>query len=330
MIKPVNLFWNWIALQFKIKEVEEEGGGGGGGVSKEYVDTQDAELQSQITNNATNISSQSHRIDQVISDISDVYENINRIDQELLDIDTNKADKSTTLNGYGITDAYTKTEVDTELDKKLDLVGGNMEGTITSKINTILQRDSDDTQINIYGATNYNKGSYLSLRGKDAPISPGTFTLAAMDGTNTKILEGKPDGSLIWDNKKVETEGVTYLSGNDAFIYNSSQSQGLTITGDYNSNTPRTLLVKDKLCHLNFTLKGNAVNNSANWTSLGQVPEGYRPAHQCTVVGMAYNGTSNEACGGYITTAGMVVVWTNAKVASNNYQIRISVTYDIA
>ena len=30
------------------------------------------------------------------------------------------ADKATTLSGYGITDAYTKTEVDTELDKKAD------------------------------------------------------------------------------------------------------------------------------------------------------------------------------------------------------------------
>lgn len=30
-----------------------------------------------------------------------------------------KADKATTLKGYGITDAYTKTEIDSELSKKL-------------------------------------------------------------------------------------------------------------------------------------------------------------------------------------------------------------------
>lgn len=35
-------------------------------------------------------------------------------------INTNKADKATTLSGYGITDAYTKTEVDNALSTKLD------------------------------------------------------------------------------------------------------------------------------------------------------------------------------------------------------------------
>lgn len=49
-----------------------------------------------------------------------------------------KADKSTTLSGYGITDAYTKTEVDTKLDTKANssYVSGQF-GTISKSIATI-------------------------------------------------------------------------------------------------------------------------------------------------------------------------------------------------
>ena len=49
------------------------------------------------------------------TDLSDYY-NKTEVNVEL----NKKADKATTLAGYGITDAYTKTEVDTELAKKAD------------------------------------------------------------------------------------------------------------------------------------------------------------------------------------------------------------------
>ena len=44
--------------------------------------------------------------------------------KEAYDLANSKADPSTTLAGYGITDAYTKTEVDTALDIKVDKVEG--------------------------------------------------------------------------------------------------------------------------------------------------------------------------------------------------------------
>lgn len=133
------------------------------------------------------------------------------------------------------------------------------------------------------------------------------------------------------DYLRTEINKVERRSGNTAFIYNSSTTAGLTISGDYDSaNAPRTLLVMGQLCHLNFTLKGSAVSSSANWTYLGQIQSAYRPSHPCTVVGMSYNGTQNEACGGYLTTDGQVVVWCNKKESTNNYQIRISATYNRA
>lgn len=36
----------------------------------------------------------------------------------------------------------------------------------------------------------------------------------------------------------------------------------------------------------------------------------------------------NEAAGGYIRTDGQLVLWCNAKQASNNYRVRVNVTYE--
>ena len=132
----------------------------------------------------------------------------------------------------------------------------------------------------------------------------------------------------IFENFYVNPNPVKRYTGNDAFVYRTSASAGLTISGDYNSSTaPRTLLVQGKMAHLSFTLKGSAVANSANWTYLGAVPEGLRPKYGLTVLAMCYNGTENDSCGGYITTDGTVVVWCNPKAATNNYQIRVAVSY---
>lgn len=57
-----------------------------------------------------------------------------------------KADKSTTLSGYEITDAYTKTEIDTKLDTKANssYVSGQF-GTIKKSIDTINNNISENT-----------------------------------------------------------------------------------------------------------------------------------------------------------------------------------------
>lgn len=44
--------------------------------------------------------------------ITDNHDDINTMTVDISDLQTNKADKATTLSGYGIADAYTKTEID--------------------------------------------------------------------------------------------------------------------------------------------------------------------------------------------------------------------------
>ena len=50
------------------------------------------------------------------------------IEGDISALESNKADKATTISGYGITDAYTKTEIDTKfsrIDTILDNINGN-------------------------------------------------------------------------------------------------------------------------------------------------------------------------------------------------------------
>lgn len=206
------------------------------------------------------------------------------------------------------------------------------------------EQKEDDANLLGSGIIKKNVDSKVSKAGVQAPLSVNANDELVLGvgsglelgdyGQNLQVRLGtglKLDGTYHveadMDYLKTEINKVEYRKGNTAFIYNSSSSAGLTISGDYNSNTPRTLLVTGQLCHLNFTLKGSSASYGANWTYLGRVPDVYKPAYQCTVVGMVYNGTYNDSCGGYMSTDGWVVVWTDPKPSTNNYQIRVAVTY---
>lgn len=54
----------------------------------------------------------------VSGDVTGVTEDVEELQGTVAGLQTGKADKATTLQGYGITDAYTKTEVDTALGAK--------------------------------------------------------------------------------------------------------------------------------------------------------------------------------------------------------------------
>ena len=57
----------------------------------------------------------------------------------------------------------------------------------------------DDNYICVGGATAQANGANLVLNGKNRSTSTGEFKLEARDGTNTKQLIGKPDGTLSWN-----------------------------------------------------------------------------------------------------------------------------------
>ena len=118
------------------------------------------------------------------------------------------------------------------------------------------------------------------------------------------------------------------VSGDSAFSFNKNRSAGLLITDEYDTNVPRRATKVGKMVTLTFQVKGDAQANAANWTYLGYVGVGYRPIRQTPITVQIYNGTNNEVGGGTIYANGQIRIWTNAKTATNNYQIRCNCTYE--
>lgn len=100
----------------------------------------------------------------------------------------NKADKATTLSGYGITDAYTKTEVDTKISDAIsEATGGESAASVKSALEAY--KTSNDTRVKAI------EDDYLKAADKTAlqtAISDGdTSTLTTAknyaDGLNTAM-----------------------------------------------------------------------------------------------------------------------------------------------
>lgn len=223
----------------------------------------------------------------------------------------------------------TEKAVTDELKKKLSLTGGTMTGTITTEVNIALKRQLDDSELDIYAGTALNKGASLLMNGKDRPYDPGAFKLYATDGTNTKELKGKPDGSLTWDGVDI-VKPVHYI-GDSVMTISNISSQGLSGGADYASNVARRITKVGRMVYFTCHIKWTSIEVGSAWTTVGTLTNAFKPSfNRPTIVGMVYNNGINEACGGNIDTSGVIQVWTNTKTAGSNYQIRLSGFWTVA
>lgn len=67
-------------------------------------------------------------------------------------------------------------------------------------------RNVDTSFLGLMGGNDASSGAVVELCGKNHSSLKGYFRIHAKDGTNSKYLEGKPDGTLTWGGKKVTTE----------------------------------------------------------------------------------------------------------------------------
>lgn len=74
-----------------------------------------------------------------------------------------------------------------------------------------IRKSIDNNRFHIFGGSNWNNGAYIVLRGKD-DIESGQFTLSANNGKSFCALDGKPDGTLIWNNKSLSDISVNTKS----------------------------------------------------------------------------------------------------------------------
>ena len=89
-----------------------------------------------------------------------------------------KADKSTTLSGYGITDAYTKTEVDSKIN---DIPGGNIDGVEKTANKVSDTTNVTDESVN-YPSISYLKNYYYDFSETDDLLNGKVDKATTLEG----------------------------------------------------------------------------------------------------------------------------------------------------
>lgn len=114
----------------------------------------------------------------------------------------------------------------------LPLSGGTIDGVLSTYSH--ITKATDSNWLDIVGGTEYGKGAYLSLSGKNSERG-GRFDLTANDGANSKILMGYADGTLTWGGSDVITSNGGTMSGvlvrKGTFVNNSVDTANLQING---------------------------------------------------------------------------------------------------
>lgn len=137
----------------------------------------------------------------------------------------------TTISGYGITDAYTKTEVDNALGLKLNLSGGTMSGNITMGGNTVTGLGAPVNSSDAATKTYVDTADNLKLN-----LSGGTMSGAIAMGTNKITGLGDPTANqdAVTLNYVTTLYGSTAsaaVSAADALTYkNAAESAATTAT----------------------------------------------------------------------------------------------------
>lgn len=95
---------------------------------------------------------------------------------------------------------------------------GELDGTLKWDDKYVLNNSflmkNDSGAIMLTAASSASHGAYFRLYGKDHSTGAGQFNLAAANEANTRVLAGKPDGTLTWDGNDVaiiEASGSNYI-----------------------------------------------------------------------------------------------------------------------
>ena len=165
-------------------------------------------------------------IDSINAEITSINENINELDER-------KADKATTLAGYGITDAYTKDEVNTELDKKLDeTVAAETYATIVN-LNSHTSNTSNPHKVT---KAQVGLGNVDNTSDANKPVS--TAVQAALDlkadaedvYTKTETYDQATIDSKLAEKLDIDTASSTYATIDSLEAHTSDTSNPHSVT----------------------------------------------------------------------------------------------------
>ena len=152
----------------------------------------------------------------------------NKADTSALD---GKANKSTTLNGYGITDAYTKAEVDGKLANKADTSALSSYAT-TESMNSALASKADTSALSSY-ATTESMNSALASKADTSALSSYATTESVSSTYATKSeLANKADTSAL-DGKANKSTTLNGYGITDAYTKSESDGKLTDALADY-------------------------------------------------------------------------------------------------
>lgn len=155
--------------------------------------------------------------------IADNAGNIKKNFDAIEALGSSKADKATTLAGYGITDAYTKTEVANELAKYIlkEAASQTIKGDLIIEGNLVVTKDTSS------GGTGGDAGVAGTLLGikvngvtYDNPVNgiltipdyPTSLTWSAIDGKPTKVSEFTNDAGFVTSAQLASWSGSSNIT----------------------------------------------------------------------------------------------------------------------
>ena len=104
----------------------------------------------------------------------------------------NKADKATTLEGYGITDAYTKTEIDNTMKSKAGVSHTHVQADITGLADALKAKADKATTLAGYGITDAYTKTEVNTKVDGKADASHTHAQSEITGL-TDALDGKAD-----------------------------------------------------------------------------------------------------------------------------------------
>lgn len=152
--------------------------------------------------------------------------NIDNLSNEVEGLEASKADKATTLAGYGITDAYTKAQADTLLAGKVDKLVSSPAGTyksVTVNAQGQVTAGTNPDTLAGYGITDaYNKteaDTLLAAKADTTALTDGSVTkVGTADlGTDTKPIKLVAGVPTAVTNDLVSTIGDQDIAGAKTF-----------------------------------------------------------------------------------------------------------------
>ena len=127
---------------------------------------------------------------------------------------------------------------------------------------TSLGKTDNTSSITVCGGTGNSKGGSITIYGKDKTNNNGEFSLVANDGTSSSELWGKPNGTLTWGNKKVDTieeQGDGYIR----------YSNGLQICWGLDEFDDGQFVSYPKAFTISPSVVTSNAANPINWTAAG-------------------------------------------------------------